>query len=427
MEGILLLLLFAVFVYGFVQQIKRDAFQAAFLFYLFVYAIFALLGYIYRPQISQSILAYFGPNIAVHATIFITLSMLGVVMGLRYISPKIARWGRLVEIKRLDFDHSTATFIIAILLIIAQATALGVYWNVLNYQNASNVDFIESQDIGYKIWSLLYHISNVFFVLFYALLRYNFWVRPPARRALAIVSITILSLFVISSYRIANRGEMVSLFNAILFVELIRYRMFGLRSRPPIFKGILLASAVIIYGKLARDSRGADQSSDLDWLSTLVLQDYYAPAHMLFAAIFYHIIDPLLVIASNTTNLIPGLGLPYLQFDITEIFNQGITTRAASYAFYILTEGYLFCGDMGFLYNTIIISVGMGFWRLLSSTRSSKFNALVLPIIALDVTNICRGQSVYFIKLLFYHLAPALVIIFFSTGYFYSGLRRKAK
>jgi hypothetical protein len=196
-------------------------------------------------------------------------------------------------------------------------------------------------------------------------------------------------------------------------------------SRPPIFKGLLLAVVLIIYGQWAKNSRGNDPSADWDWLGTLVYQDYYAPAHMLFAAISYHIIDPLLVVASNITNIIPEYGLPYLQFNITDVFNPGLTTRASSYAFYILTEGYLFCGDFGFIYNALVISAGIGLWRLMCSTRSSRFNALILPIMALDVTNLCRGQSAYFIKIIYFHTLPALLMIFFATGYFYSGLRRR--
>ncbi len=145
-------------------------------------------------------------------------------------------------------------------------------------------------------------------------------------------------------------------------------------------------------------------------------KDWYAPAHMLFAAVKYKIIDPSEVIISNLSNSLILIGYPYLQQGITEIFNPGVATRSAGYAFYISTEGYMMAGVFGFIYNSALILLSLAFWRKLASTNSKELNNIMLGLMGCMLVNLVRGQGSYFFKYLYTFIFPSIYLYAALSG-----------
>jgi hypothetical protein len=128
---------------------------------------------------------------------------------------------------------------------------------------------------------------------------------------------------------------------------------------------------------------------------------------MLFAAVAYNYVKPTEVILSNTANSMFKMNYPYLQMPITDMFAPGIATRSQGFGFYTFTEGYVFAGFYGFLYNGIVLGMLMTFWRSLAMTNSKKFNYFLLAIMGSMLINVIRGQSSYFIKYLYTFVLPS--------------------
>jgi hypothetical protein len=153
-----------------------------------------------------------------------------------------------------------------------------------------------------------------------------------------------------------------------------------------------------------------------DFFGTLIVKDWYAPAHILFAAIRYAVLDPLEVIFSNSSNALVMIGYPYLQNVLTEIFNPGIATRSAGYAFYIFTEGYMVLGDLGFIYNSFIILFGWAMWKKFALTENKYFNNFLLGLMGCMLVNLVRGQSSYFLKYFYTFVIPGAYLYTTLSG-----------
>ena len=104
------------------------------------------------------------------------------------------------------------------------------------------------------------------------------------------------------------------------------------------------------------------------------------------------------------------LNYPFLQKNVTDVFNPGVTHRHSSYAYYTIGEGYLFMGFPGFLYSGIVAFLGITLWRMTGRTTSIGFNALIIGMIASQFANFSRGQSAYFVKHYYLFLLPAILL-----------------
>lgn len=139
--------------------------------------------------------------------------------------------------------------------------------------------------------------------------------------------------------------------------------------------------------------------------------DYYAPAHMLFAAIAYDFVRPMEVIKSNSANAFILLNYPYLHETVTDLFRLNVANRAQGYAFYIFTEGWMAFGKLGFIYNWIIPTAGLMLWRNIARTNNPLINNVIIAVMACMMINLVRSQSSFFIKYIYTFAVPALLFL----------------
>lgn len=240
-------------------------------------------------------------------------------------------------------------------------------------------------------------------------------VRLRIRRSTVMRVFTVMSFasFLVFAAKLGNRTDVLALFLGIFVFEASKTKLkFVHFARLALISAALLIFLILIESLRAEPADTAFNSV----LEAALMKDYFSPAHILFAAIGLNYIDPGEVLTSNAANALILLGYPYLQATVTEMFNPGIATRSAGYAFYIFSEGWLFSGFSGFIYNSIVVAGGLLLWRRLANTRTPELKLLLIALFGSMVVNIARGQSSYFIKYIYTYVFPGVLMFLFFAG-----------
>jgi len=124
----------------------------------------------------------------------------------------------------------------------------------------------------------------------------------------------------------------VSIFEIIIYM-----RSEPRRLQSVIYKCITIILFLIYLVYIGQRRVGFSNNNFTLWESFL-FNDYYAPYHMLYAAMHYKYIDFFEVFRSNLFNTFIGLGYPYLQTELGNLVREGSSTRSAGFAFFIFTE-----------------------------------------------------------------------------------------
>lgn len=365
---------------------------------LYLYSAFALAGYLYFPGISESLQAYFGDDVGHTSLAFIFVSMIAFwsVNMFLYRPRRPARaWLTVAQASSITSMGKLALFSVTVafgFLLFTNFASLS--WYIF--------EFAESLSPEIRIFILFYKTSVGIITVVYAIIRSN-EIRKDA--LFSVTFFILLILFIIASFKLGNRTDPAAVICGIIFYEAIRRRLS--------FRVIASIGAVLIISvatlSLIEHFRYVDGISRNSLAERIFLNDYYAPAHMLFAAIAFDYVAPTDVIRSNTANALILLGEPYLQQLVTELFRSDVASRSEGYAFYILTEGWIFGGWGGVIYNALIPTFGLWLWSRLACTDNRLVNTLVLVLAACMVLNVTRGQSSYFIKYAYTFILPNLI------------------
>lgn len=390
---------------------RREKLFAAFLFFLYVYAVFAQLGYIYLPEYSRLILAYFGDEIINRSVVFVTLSFIAVIASFRVLSPFVRPVGgscfALTRRNNLLLEQFSLLSIVLIFLFLL--CYLYIQSDHINWYTAQDSDVLAADPI-YVFFIFVFKCSVALVYILYVLVRAREcrFPRPVVVSAFFFCA----AVFLLVAFQLGNRTDVLAVTLGIVLFEstLPRGRVVGI-SRLIV---IVVASAIALVAiEVTRydDFMAVERFSDF-----LFLKDYFAPLHMLFAAISFDYIDPIEVLVSNATNSLFMFGHPYLQYSLTELFRPGVTSRSASYAFHVFAEGYIVMGMFGVIYNGIVLSALMAIWCRLAKMGDAPTNAFVVGLMGCMVVNLVRGQSSYFVKYLYTFIIPAAIIYGLLTG-----------
>lgn len=231
--------------------------------------------------------------------------------------------------------------------------------------------------------------------------------------------------------KLGSRTDPLALTIAIVVLEIMLGREQGQTVRKNIWKWgkiLFLIVTVLIGLNILNETRNPDAPKADSEAASILFKDYYAPAHILIAAMALDYVDPVEVMVSNSANALILLKQPYLQTTVMELFIPGVATRSASYAFYVFSEGYIVMGWFGFLYNGIVVFFGVSLWRLLANSSNRYYNLFMFGLLATQLVNIARGQTSYFVKDIYLFFIPAMLLFFLATGlrpYLRLGVRRR--
>jgi|688.fasta_scaffold265802_2 hypothetical protein len=404
---------------GFVYIFKRDNSFGIFYFFLFVYAIFPQIGYYYFSELSETIYAYFGKEPWYVSTYFIILSLTSILLFFALF------WSRLIKLipftlvvsSRKSKNFSVIVIIFVLILLLFELDYLISNWSVLSYYQINNLG-----DEGSKSKPLLF----IFLQTIKLLLVVNFALYSVIRQRRSVYSKQIVKLvfilglitFFAASFRTGNRTDIVALSLGILIYELSNQTKFRWIkfAKSKLFFRALIFIPFLLYGLFFIRSARLEGQTTFNLLEIIFFQDYYNPAHMLFAASEYNYISPEEVFTSNLFNSFVMLDYPYLQLPVTELFLSGATTRSGSYAFYVLTEGYMVLGKYGFIYNALVIILLFAIWRRFSLSNDKLFNTFATGLMGCMIVNLVRSQTSFFFKYLYMMILPGIVVYLALTG-----------
>lgn len=420
-DGLLLFAEILIFFVGVAYIYPRDKLFGIYFFFLFVYGIFAQIGYLYFPEVSESIQAYFGPDVWLPCALFITASFLTFIVVFILVRPLMfALMPFQLQLRETRF-RTLWRFIGICWVLLSTAYLLGyILFNSdsLSWYAAQQEDLINT-DPGLALFIFLTKYQVGTLIVLYRLAKQRIRLFPGIHCWLPFLCSA--TLFLVGTFKLGNRTDVLALFIGFAVMTVSEFKLS--------FR-ILIRAAVAIFALIAlllavEATRYKDDALQEAPLSTRILsKDYYAPAHMLFAAAAYEYVDPDEVVASNLANAAVMLNYPYLQATVTNLFRPGVATRSAGYAFYVLTEGFLFMGYWGFIYNGLVLVIALTIWRQLASSNSREFNLLMLGLLGCMVVNVVRGQSSYFIKYLYTFVAPNVLLYLCVAG---QDLRIRAK
>ena len=388
---------------------KRDVLYGLVYLFLFVYTIFAQIGYAYFPALSEFIRAYFGPDMFYSVNLFVTLSFVSFFI-LFYLFYKCVVRRPAYKVVKSSPRLSIIFYIVLIGHIIGMALYFHANYDLITYANAYDEKFQASQGLPFLIFGLGFKQFVFINLALYFMLRVKTQDSPYINRMIVFILFLLeFILFILLTLKLGNRTDLLSFTLGIVFLE-IEIMRFAKYKYLNILKLALVVAVVIYTLGIIEATRSQGVAKEYTFVENLLYKDYFAPAHILIAAMGLQYVDPLEVLASNSANSLILLKHPYLQETVTELFNPGITTRSSSYAFYIFSEGYLALGRLGFFYNGLVVFLGVSLWKRLSYSNNHYYNLFMLSLMASQVANIARGQSSYFIKNIYMVIIPQFFI-----------------
>ena len=392
----LFLISFLLFFYFLKKMWKKNILAAFFFIALYGYGIPGLVSYYYFPGLINP-LTNFGEEYWLKYYVFILFSLLAFAFLTIYFFNHLHQESPLVVYKINQNKSIRINFALLLLLTLTfcQVFVMLNYYPLLSWENIANESFMNNYPI-IKYNNIIFKQSVGINICLWAVLRKKLLSKRLISYLSFIFSINI-TVMVIYCTLTGNRTDILAVLLGILMIEV----SLGYLNRKNIFKYFLFVVSVIAVMAVIEANRYTNVSNvQVPILQRVLRQDYSGPIQMLFVAIRYNIIEPLEVIYSNFYNSLILMGYPYLQYGLTELISPGLATRSSGFAFYVFTEGFLFMGFWGFIYNGVILGFWIYIWKRLSNTNDPEFNTVIMAVMAKNVVNLTRGQTSYFIKYL---------------------------
>jgi hypothetical protein len=398
-----------------------DDLFAILIVFLVVYSVFTQIGYVYLPDLAVGAHIYFGPQLFPYYWTFVWGSLVATAL----LRPAL-RLRHLTLSERAHEPRPWRRFSPAYFLIVAAA-----FEAVMAYVFVTSYDSIQYANIEQKWVAYLINVHPICVLMLYMKARTS---RTFVYRSLAtLLVIAATALFMLISFRAGQRLNSVALFSAILFFELSPFRVVSARKLGRIVGASLIGVAFLVMANrivalrlayqgatplsaILSDDRAVSPGSQADPLRQIVDLDYFPPSTLIFASIYYDWVVPAEVFKSNLFNAVMFLGYPYLSSTVSGMVADKEYSRAASYGYYIFTEGFNAVGWLGIVYNGIVMNVGFRFWELFLRSRSPRFNRYAGALIAYHIVGLVRAQSVTFLRSAYLGIIPGLVLVALACG-----------
>ena len=416
----------------FLKVIKRDLYYALFLIFIFIYSFFSILTYLIYPEfIAFFSNLYWGNDSIYTATIFSILSMLSCYIFFLLIYLPLSRNGPKTNLSK---NYQSYFFLISGFFTLILYFLSFVLSDSLNYELA-----LETSNI-LKIFVIIYDYSSYLILTFYISLRQKLF-KGNNKAISQFILITIIIIFLLDSIAMGRRTSLLNIFLGISFFEIfankniykidliyiIRNFIRKLKIKTKrfykfsLFTLISLTITVLIWGLLFTRGERSSYFNFVDVNSPLIefifLNDFTFPFLALPTAIHHNFIDPFAVLSSNFFNSLIQFNYPFLQQILVDSFQyQRNFTRGASTGFFIFTEGFVFLGMWGFLYNGIMSTLIFGLFRKVSKTNNVLFNQFASSLIFSITAGIIRVQSSTILKTTWLFLLPTFVLYSLISG-----------
>ena len=419
------IIIFSLFVYYSIKvMIKRghDLYALSF-FSLYIYTIFAQIGYAYYPELSMFVGAYFGPNLFYKYWAFMFFSFVfSFLLYKKFNSKNDKRY--VYSVRPASRNYGEYFFFLIVIL-------LYLTLNLYFFKNKGLFGYGGGQTMGgpwFGIGFLLFQTCT--FILF-SLFRDKS--NKINKRICSFIIFILCFLFYLQiSVAAGSRSHILYFFIACVIYELSP--IFNIvKYKKKIFFIYLIISLVVfivlssirtirlqetdtslssIYNFDSSDSENTDE----DLVSVILLQDYFLPSHTLFVSMNHKIIDPIEVVKSNFANSLIRFDYPYLTNTIMERGLGFDNERGVGWAYHYFVEGYNAMGLLGVFYNALFWNLCMILWIRLTRSNNERHNKTMVAILALLIALSMKGQTATFIKFYWLILLPALVLLLLANN-----------
>lgn len=422
MLPLLLIIIFSLFVfYCVLFMLRRGHDLHAFAFLtLYIYSIFTQIGYVFFPELSVFIGAYYGPMLFYKYWAFMFFSFVLTFFLYKKIFPRNDK-KQTYFVKPLNSKiGENLFFIIVIVLYLLLNLYFIVYRDMFQYGSTMGGPWF-----GIGFW-----VFTVCTVILFSLFRDKS--NSRRKRRFSAILFFICTLFLIT-VAIASGVRSTILY---FFIGLLLYEIFPLRNKiknkRKIFTysliGIFLVFSLNILRELRTQGedisftsflnfeRGQTSFSNQNLSSTLLAQDYFYPSHTLFISMYYEIIDPIEVLKSNLANSLVLLKYPFLSTLIVEKATGEKHERGRGWSYHYFVEGYNVMGMLGVFYNALFWNLGMLLWFKLTRTTNKNHNKAMIAISGLVIILVMRSQTSAFIQFYWMILLIGLVLLLLANN-----------
>ena len=433
MLPLFLILLLSLFVFYSIRvMLKRDHDLHALAFLtLYIYTVFAQIGYVYFPELSQLYGVYYGQTLFYKYWTFMFLSFLFTFLLYLKINPKGQRKQSYL-VKPTSRNYGEYIFYsIVILLYVVLNLYFRQYRGLFEYGGGNSlggpwfgIGFWMFTLCSLILYTLFRDISNTLRKRIFSFLLFLFC-------ATFFLQVTIAA---------GTRSSILYFFISIAFFELTPLMKTIKYNKRKIFTFILACS--LLFSVLSSLRTLRVQGEDIDFSSianydstesrfafeefsaSILLQDYYLPSHTLFVSMQYNIVDPFEVIKSNLANSLIGIDYPLLTIIIVEKATGITDERGAGWAYHYFVEGYNAIGFLGIFYNALFWNLGMLLWIWLSQSNNIIHNRAILSISALVIMIVMRSQTSAFIQFYWLILLSGSVLLLLANNSSVAFLRK---
>lgn len=401
------------FLVTFIYIVSKDIFFGGVYFFLFLYTIFAQIGYVYFPQLSILIKAYFEIEIyyVYYYFVFASFILFFLLFFFLY-KPLIKKYNYHVK------ESKPKLRIFNTILFFFYFYMLGYFianYNNISYENAVDTDLTKQLGAAYFIFFTGFKNLTLLCLTLYAKIRLQGNNQQAQKKVINyVIFLLFFLLFVSISTKLGSRTDIVAFLIGALFFEAANISQISIKRKIAILFVVIFAG--IFLNSLEHNRSENSQRDSLEGVEKLMMKDYYAPSHLLYGMIYHNYIYPGKVIESNLANLLVKMNVPYLSQDIGNLINPGSSDRGKSYAFYIFNEGYMFMGKWGFIYNGLVVFFGLVIVRRLARSNHILYNNFILALISTQMANFTRSQSMYFIKDIYFIFLPWMIMLYLGTG-----------
>lgn len=385
-----------------VRRFKKDKVSAIFIAAILAYSIFTEINYAIFPEFIGKYVNL-KRNVWYEFYFFITLSFVLLFFFSQLADKiKIGIYIKVTETKTKLW--LLAVFLYDILLIISLIIVF-MNWHAMSY--ASNVRRQISSAI---MFSRVLNDYNVYYFLI-LLTAIKYCKKGKKRKILLFSMMLCLLTLGLYTFKTGDRSVIVLCFVG-LFIYLYYEKQVTLSDIKKMVLIVVLGLAYLFYVRIAR----SEGRMNYEIVHSILQDDYAFPAMTLIGSMCERFINPFIVIKCFITKglfVLPGKYLYYVLYETVfpQFIQQALSTGTnVGIGFYIFTEGYVFAGIFGVIYNGFVISLYMRIWKILRDTNDQQTNTTIASIMMGVLVLMVRTETVYFIRNFVLFLIPAIIM-----------------
>jgi hypothetical protein len=401
-------------------------------FTLYIYTIFAQIGYAYFPELSMLYGAYFGPLLFYKYWAFMFFSFVFTFLLYKKINAKNDKKD-IYSVKPASKNYGEYFFFLIVIL-------LYLILNLYFYTNRGLFGYGGGTPMGGPWFGIGFWIFTLCAFILFTLFR-DKSIKIKKRIFSFILFLLCTSFFIRVTIAAGTRSAILYFFVSLAFYELTPVLKTIKYQKRKIFIFLISGFFVISMLTILRTLRAQGEETNISSFSNyessdskfsddglpavILMQDYYLPSHTLFISMHYNIIDPIEVIKSNLANSLIKMKYPYLSTKIVERVTGSTDDRGAGWAYHYFVEGYNAIGLLGVFYNAFFWNLGMILWIRLTQSNNRKHNKAMLSISVLVIVLVMRSQTSAFFQFYWLILLPGLGLLLLANNSTIAFFKRK--